>query len=113
MYQNLVMKNEEIKRQETQLLESGAIKSSNSPYGSLNVLVPNKDGGWRMCSDYCILNKITIKNRYPLPRIDDLLDQLKHARYFTKLNLKFGYHHMRIREDDTSKTTFKTQHGLF
>nr|CAD1835498.1 unnamed protein product [Ananas comosus var. bracteatus] len=66
-----------------------------------------------MCIDYCALNKITIKNRYPLPRIDDLLDQLKHARFFTKLDLKSGYHQARIREDDNRKTAFKTRQGLF
>nr|CAD1829814.1 unnamed protein product [Ananas comosus var. bracteatus] len=66
-----------------------------------------------MCIDYRALNKITIKNRYPLQRIDDLLDQLKHARYFTKLDLKSDYHQVRIREDDTWKTAFKTRQGLF
>nr|CAD1829795.1 unnamed protein product [Ananas comosus var. bracteatus] len=66
-----------------------------------------------MCIDYRALNKITIKNRYPLPRIDDLLDQLKHAHYFTKLDLKFDYHQVRIQEDDTWKTAFKTRQGLF
>nr|CAD1816988.1 unnamed protein product [Ananas comosus var. bracteatus] len=113
MYRNSVVENEEIKRQVTELLESGAIKPSSSPYGSPIVFVPKKDGGWRMCIDYRALNKITIKNRYPLPRIDDLLDQLKHARYFTKLDLKSGYHQVQIREDDTWKTAFKTRQGLF
>lgn len=61
-----------------------------------------------MCIDYRILNKITIKNRYSLLRIDDLPDYLKHARYFTKLDLKFSYHQVQIQEDDTWKTTFKT-----
>nr|CAD1840708.1 unnamed protein product [Ananas comosus var. bracteatus] len=86
MYRNSVVENEEIKRQVTELLESGAIKSSSSLCGSSIVLVPKKDGGWRMCIDYRALNKITIKNRHPLPRIDDLLDKLKHARFFTKLD---------------------------
>nr|CAD1837549.1 unnamed protein product [Ananas comosus var. bracteatus] len=113
MHRNSVVEKKKIKRQVTELLESGAIKLSSSPYGSPIVLVPKKDGGWRMCIDYRVLNKITIKNRYLLPRIDDLLDQLKHARYFTKLDLNFGYHQVRIREDDTWKTAFKTRQGLF
>ncbi|XP_059067200.1 uncharacterized protein LOC131858147 [Cryptomeria japonica] len=88
MYRLSVLQNEEIKKQVQELVEKGVIRPSTSPCGSPIVLVPKKDGSWRMCIDYRALNKIIIKNRYPLPRIDDLLDQLKHAVYFTKLDLR-------------------------
>lgn len=80
---------EEIKTQVHEVLEKG----------SAVLLVSKKDGGWRMCVDYRALNKITIKNWYPLPRIDDLLDQLESARYFTMLDLKSRYHQVRVREE--------------
>jgi len=99
MYRMSVMQNEEIKKQ-VQEIEKGVIRLSTSPCGSPIVLVPKKDGSWRMCIDYMALDKITIKNRYPLPRIDDLLDQLKHAIYFTKLDLCSGYHQIHIAEGD-------------
>jgi len=74
LYHGSVMENEEIKRQISELLEMGHIKPSASPYDSLVLLVPNKDGSWRMCIDYRAIKKITVKNRYPLPHIDDLID---------------------------------------
>jgi Reverse transcriptase (RNA-dependent DNA polymerase) len=80
----------------SELLENRVLKPSNSPCGSPVVLVPKKDESWRMCIDYRAMYKIMMKNRYPLSRIDDLLDQLKHARYFTNLDLKSGYHQFRI-----------------
>jgi hypothetical protein len=82
----------EIKKQIQELLDKGVIVPSSSPCGSPIVLVPKKDGAWRMCVDFMDLNKITVNNRYPFPRIDDLLDQLKDAKYFTKLYLRSGYH---------------------
>ncbi|GJR27664.1 hypothetical protein Tco_1103896 [Tanacetum coccineum] len=113
MYRNSVLENDEIKRQVEELIRVGVIKPSSSPCGSPVILVPKKDGGWRMCIGYRALNKITIKNRYPIPRIDDLLDQLKHGVVFSKLDLRSGYHQVRVRENDTCKTAFKTRQGLY
>jgi hypothetical protein len=92
MYRMSVMENVEIKKQIQELFDKGVIVPSSSPCGSPIVLVPKKDGMWCMCVDFRTLNKITVKNRYPLPRIDDLLDQLKDAKYFTKLDLRSRYH---------------------
>ena len=87
MYRLSALENAEIKKQVQELLDKGLIRTSTSPCGSPIVLVRKKYGSWRMCIDYTSLNKITIKNSYPLPRIDDLLDQLKEAIYFSKLDL--------------------------
>ena len=95
------------------MIEKGHIRPSYSPCGSPIVLARKKDGTWRLCIDYRALNKITVKNRYPIPRIDDLLEQLKGAKFFTKIDLKFGYHQVPIDPDDVSKTTFKSKEGLF
>jgi hypothetical protein len=109
MYILSVIENEEIKKQVQELLENGFIRPSSFPCGSPIVLVPKKDGTWRMCLDFRALRKIMIKNCYPLPCIDDLLDQLKHAIYFTNLDLRSGYHQVRIAEGDIWKTAFKTK----
>lgn len=101
-----------MKKQLQQLLEQGVIRPSTSPWGSPIIIVPKNDGTWRMCIDYRVLNKITLKNRYPLPRID-LLDQLQQAKYYTKLHLKFGYHQVQVKEEDTWKTAFKTRQCLY
>ena len=95
------------------MLKKGFIRPSTSPWGSPIVLVRKKDVSWRICIDYRALDKITIKNRYPLPRIDDLIDQLKEAVYFSKLDLHSGYHQVRVAEQDAWKTAFKTKQGLY
>jgi hypothetical protein len=113
MYRSSVIENAEIKKQVQELLDKGIIRPSSSLCGSPIVLVPKKDGTWRMCIDFRALNKITVKNQYPLPRIDDLLDQLRNVVYFTKLDLRSGYHQIKIAESDIWKTAFKTKQGLF
>jgi hypothetical protein len=77
------------------------------------IFVKNKDGTQRMCVDYRALNEVTIKNKYPLPRIEDLFDQLKGARVFSKIDLRSGYHQLRIRPSDIAKTVFTTTYGLY
>ena len=89
---------EEMKKQLTSLLEKGYIRPSSSPWGCLALFVTKKDHSLRMVIDYWTLNVRTIKNKYPLPRIDDLLDQLRGAKYFSKIDLRSGYHQMKIRE---------------
>ena len=87
MYRMLIMENAELKRQIKEMMEKGIISPRTSPCGSPVVLIPKKYGTWRMCVDFRALNKIMVKNRYPLPRIDDLLDQMKEEIFFTKLYL--------------------------
>ena len=113
MYRLSALENAEIKTQVQELLDKGFIRPSTSPCGSPIVLVRKKDGSWRMCIDYRALNKITIENRYPLPRIDDLLDQLKEVVYFSKLDLPSGYHQVKVAEQDAWKIALKTKQGLY
>nr|GFA64504.1 putative reverse transcriptase domain-containing protein [Tanacetum cinerariifolium] len=99
----------ELKDQLQELLERGFIRPSVSPWGAPVLFVKKKDGSMRLCIDYCELNKITIHNRYPLPRIDDLFDQLQDAMHFSTIDLRSGYHQLRVREQDIDKTAFRTR----
>ncbi|KAI3685864.1 hypothetical protein L6452_35125 [Arctium lappa] len=104
---------QEMMAQLQELLEKGFIRPSSSPWGAPVLFVKKKDGTMRMCIDYCELNKATVKNKYPLPRIDDLFDQLQGAGCFSKIDLRSGYHQVKVREEDVSKTDFRTRYGHY
>lgn len=104
---------DEVKKQIDQLMQAGFIRPSKSPFGAPLLLVKKKDGSMRMCVDYRALNEITIKNSYPLPRIDELFDRLQGAKIFSKIDLRNGYHQIRIHPDDVEKTAFRSRYGHF
>jgi hypothetical protein len=103
----------ELKKQLRELQRSGFIRPSSSPWGAPVLFVEKKDKSLRMCVDYRSLNEVTIKNKYPLPRIDHLFDQLKGAKYFSKVDFRSGYHQLKIRESDIPKTAFVTRYGQY
>jgi hypothetical protein len=103
----------ELKVQLQEVLDNGYIRPSSSPWGSPALFVKKKDGSLWMCVDYRPLNAVTIKNKYPLPRIDVLFDQLVGAKVFSKIDLRSGYHQIKIRASDVPKTAFSTRYGLY
>ena len=104
---------QELRVQLQELLDKGFIRPSTSPWGAPVLFVKKKDKTLRLCIDYKQLNRVTIKNRYPLPRIDDLFDQLRGARVYSKIDLRTGYHQLRVRETDIPKTAFRIRYGNF
>lgn len=105
------MQKDEMERQVNEMLRQGIIQPSASPFASLVLLVPKKNGTWRFCADYRHLNAITLKNHYLLPIIEELLDELAGSQWFTSLDLWVGYHHIRMKPKDEHRTTFKTHHA--
>ena len=103
----------ELKKQLQELLDKGYIRPSTSPWGCPALFVKKKDQSLRLCMDYRPLNAVTIKNKYPLPRIDILFDQLVGAKVFSKIDLRSGYHQIKIRAQDIPKTAFSTRYGLY
>jgi hypothetical protein len=103
----------ELKNQIEELLSKGFIRPSSSPWGAHTLFVDKKDGSRRLCIDYRSLNEVTIKNKYPLPRIEDLFDQMRGAKLFSKIDLRSGYHQLKIRVEDIPKTAFTSRYGLY
>ena len=112
-YRMSLKEENEVRKVVDEYLSKGLIRPSFSPFASPVLLVKKKDGSFQMCVDYRALNKITIKHRYPMPRVDDLLDDLGGATIFSKIDLKSGYHQIRIRDEDVNKIAFQTRFGHY
>jgi len=112
-YRLSYVKMNKLQKQLADLVTKGFIRPSTSPFGAPVLFVHKKEGTLRLCVDYHALNKVTIKNRYPLPRIEELIDRLTGAKYFSKINLYSGYHQIRIKESNIHKTAFRTRYGHY
>nr|GFC10893.1 putative reverse transcriptase domain-containing protein [Tanacetum cinerariifolium] len=112
-YRLAPLKMKEFSEQLQELTDKGFIRPSSSPWGAPVLFAKKMDGSFRMCIDYGELNKLTVKNHYPLPRIDHFLDQLQGSSVYSKTDLRFGYHQLRVREQDIPKMAFRTRYGHY